>query len=444
MSYLYPSFQSVDDCWSHKGELGLVCVLGTNTKLGAIRLDGFGRMFFCRPLCLLPTPKPNPLGYRNRVYMSNCLFWCIQGVLLCLGWAGIYRWILSYGHGFPLICHQLSRKSGVMLFGPGLLFALMLKNAKCWLHHLWRWRWFNDNSTLPKMLSGMGIGRNTADRFNQIHAVCILCCCWLIMDCPLSTGHVNKGWEYHRWIGCSAILLAVWDLRAYVWRVYIDRVCWWSVWIPGVPSNLLIWIKVFWFVQVFMSAIWAACYQGPYSDKTKRNGAHVKNSGLGCKWVTMGHWLGVKDCWVWLVKDQLWMPHITSGPGNRPTGQPWASDSFTTRTYRDIKRGAINYFLGPSSMQMLKVKDGLNSASWGYMVWLDSRIFWIFRCHRLWWFMSCVNRHFCIVFHQRWIGSIASVIHDTNRFFVPLNGVEWSPIFGPRSVFQGHYGGMPP
>ncbi|MFS7909491.1 hypothetical protein Hanom_Chr02g00095221 [Helianthus anomalus] len=95
--YIYPSLQTFDVCRSHKGGIGLICVLGINTNPGDIRMDGFGRMFFRRPLFLHPTPKPNPLGYRNRVGMTNSCFWCLQGTLLLQGWVLSYRWISSYG-----------------------------------------------------------------------------------------------------------------------------------------------------------------------------------------------------------------------------------------------------------------------------------------------------------------------------------------------------------
>ncbi|MFS8013778.1 hypothetical protein Hanom_Chr15g01337111 [Helianthus anomalus] len=95
--YIYPSLQTIDVCRCHKGGIGLICVLGINTNPGDIRMDGFGRMFFRRPLFLHPTPKPNPLGYRNRVGITNSCFWCLQGTMLLQGWVLSYRWISSYG-----------------------------------------------------------------------------------------------------------------------------------------------------------------------------------------------------------------------------------------------------------------------------------------------------------------------------------------------------------
>ncbi|MFS7901514.1 hypothetical protein Hanom_Chr01g00000571 [Helianthus anomalus] len=253
---VFPSFHNHTIYRRHMEVLGLFCVLGINTKTGDIRLVRFGRMFFREPLCLHPTPKPNPLGYRNLVCVTNCWFWCLQVVLAIKGRVHLYRGLISCWRYSSLHCFLMPYVQGVMLLDPGVLFTS--KNTRNWLHHLRRQKYTKDNNTLLSLHINSGSGYVFTAREVLVLIFWSTRCCWIMRDVGWiccgnfysTLGHrlvyvwitcIMMSWALGRWYNHNSWSFKSW--KHHIWRTYRSLHRWRSVtvqWVLHICRGIMV------------------------------------------------------------------------------------------------------------------------------------------------------------------------------------------------------------
>ncbi|MFS7909492.1 hypothetical protein Hanom_Chr02g00095231 [Helianthus anomalus] len=150
---LNPSLYAFISCRRHLVVLGLVCVLGINTNLGVIRQDWFGRMSFRWLPHLHPTPKPKPLGSRNRVcFILFCVLWCC-GIVGISGWVWYNRWFLLQRQAMMKCWGVFLRSMLMKCLDLGLPIGLLFRAAKSWVLHAWKLIMLNDHYALQKPMT---------------------------------------------------------------------------------------------------------------------------------------------------------------------------------------------------------------------------------------------------------------------------------------------------
>ncbi|MFS7903911.1 hypothetical protein Hanom_Chr01g00029761 [Helianthus anomalus] len=191
------------------------------------------------------------------------------------------------------------------------------------------------------------------------------------------------------------------------------RVCKYWVWL----ANIRIWLCGIGHWNLLLAASWAADFLALSIGIFKGHGAYANSLGLTYKWLWKGHYLNGNDCWVCVLKAQLWVLYILSGPGNRPNGVPCC------------------WCLGPGSVMVLKAHARVILFRHGSMGWLYECTLGLIRCHRLWWIMPRFYRHFCKGLHQSGLDFIASVVSGNTRYFcTPKSGRMISYFWSPKYV----------